>query len=232
MQINEFQAPIMFHTTLNPLLWQGDELRQDVRAKLLELSREFIKTLKMDVLPLQDIVITGSNTNLTYTPQSDLDLHLVVDMSKVYGGGDLVTQFFDSKRRLWDATYDIKIHDIEVEVYVEDTAETVEGNAYSLMTNEWITRKDITRTKYNDRSVRAKYNYMSRQIERVLERADELDDITRLMHKLKNYRQTGLDKHGEFSTENLVFKALRNNGWLDEITAKKIDLTNTKLSLN
>jgi hypothetical protein len=186
----------------------------------------------MDVLPLQDIVITGSNTNLTYTPQSDLDLHLVVDMSKVYGGGDLVTQFFDSKRRLWDATYDIKIHDIEVEVYVEDTAETVEGNAYSLMTNEWITRKDITRTKYNDRSVRAKYNYMSRQIERVLERADELDDITRLMHKLKNYRQTGLDKHGEFSTENLVFKALRNNGWLDEITAKKIDLTNTKLSLN
>ena len=232
MQILEFQAPIMFHTSLNPKLWNGDELDADVRLKLLQTAREFIAFLKLDKLPLRDLIITGSNTSFTYTPHSDLDLHIVVNKEEVYGGNELVDQFFDSKRRLWNQTYDIQMRGIPVEIYVEDDDESVEGNAYSLMTNEWVSRKDIKRADtYDDRAVRAKYRWISREIDRYLKRADDREDISRLMNKLKNYRQAGLDRHGELSVENLVFKALRNNGDLEKIQDRKIDLTNTQLSL-
>lgn len=232
MQILEFQTPIMFHTSLNPKLWDGDELQEKVRAKLLETAKEFLASLKMDKIPLRDIVITGSNTSYTYTPHSDLDLHIIVAKEEIYGGHELVDQFFDSKRRLWNQTYDIQMRGIPVEIYVEDDDETVEGNAYSLLTNEWIQRKDIRRDNaYDDRAVRAKYNWLSREIKRYLARADDKEDISRLMEKLKTYRQAGLDKHGELSTENLVFKALRNNGDIEAIQDKKIDIVNRNLSL-
>ena len=35
--------------------------------------------------------------------------------------------------------------------------------------------------------------------------------------KLKNYRTAGLEKGGEFSYENLTFKFLRRNGYIDKI---------------
>lgn len=232
MQILEFQTPIMFHTSLNPKLWNGDELQAPVRLKLLQTAREFMESLKLDKIPLRDLIITGSNTSYTYTPHSDLDLHIIVAKEEIYGGSELVDQFFDSKRRLWNNVYDIQMRGIPVEIYVEDDDETVEGNAYSLLTNEWIERKDVQRdAKYDERAVRAKYRWLSREIERYLARADDREDISRLMTKLKNYRQAGLDKYGELSTENLVFKALRNNGDLEKIEDRKIDLTNTKLSL-
>ncbi len=232
MQILEFIQPIMFHTSLNPSLWNGDELKNNVRLKLLEQAREFMKSWDLKSIPLRDIVITGSQTNLTYTDASDLDLHIIVDMDRIYGGGELVENFLDAKKRIWNKTYDVELYGIPVEVYVEDDDETVRGNKYSLITNEWLVREPLTDTQYDDRSVRAKYGYFTRYLERVIERADSADDMVRIMRKLKQYRQAGLDLHGEFSTENLVFKTLRNNGWLERIKDREISLTNKKLSLD
>ncbi len=232
MKIFEFQLPIIFHNQLNPKLWKDEELLPEVRLKLLATAKEFISFLKMESLPLRDIVITGSNTNLTYTDKSDLDLHIIVDMDKIYDGMDLVRQFFDSKRRLWNKTYDITVRSIPVEIYVEDDDETVEGNAYSLMTAQWLRKRPTTKAvDINERSVQAKYLQMVRDIKRALERADSTDDFTRLMKKIKDYRQSGLDRYGEFSTENLVFKSLRNNGWLETIDSQRTELVNRLLSL-
>ena len=232
MQILEFISPIMLHTTLNPQLWNGDQIKDPVRLKLLAHAREFIKSWDLDAVPLRDIVLTGSMTNLTYTPASDLDLHIIVDMDKIYGGGSLVENFLDAKRRLWNKTYDVELFGTPVEVYVEDDDETVRGNKYSLMTNEWLVREPLKDTQYDDRSVRAKYGYLTRHLTRILDRADSVDDLDRVMRKLKQYRQSGLDQHGEFSTENLVFKSLRNNGWLERIQELRVALTNKSLSLD
>jgi len=222
----------MLHTTLNPQLWNGDQIKEPVRLKLLTHAREFIKSWDLDQVPLRDIVLTGSQTNLTYTPASDLDLHIIVDMNKIYGGGSLVENFLDAKRRLWNKTYDVELYGTPVEVYVEDDDETVRGNKYSLISNEWLVREPLKDTQYDDRSVRAKYGYLTRHLTRILDRADSVDDLDRVMRKLKQYRQSGLDQHGEFSTENLVFKALRNNGWLERIQELRVTLTNKSLSLD
>lgn len=233
MQIQEFVQPIMFHTSLNPKLWQGEQLKPEVQVKLLMQAQEFLKSLKMDgEIPLVDIIITGSNTALTYTPQSDLDLHIIVDMDSIAGPRDIVEQFFDAKKRIWNQTYDIQLFGIPVEIYVEDNDETVKGNKYSLVTNQWTQRIPITKTTYDDRSVKAKFNYITRGINRAMDRADSADDMKRLMDKIREYRKSGLDKFGEFATENLVFKALRNAGWLEKIKNRQIELVTQTLSLD
>jgi hypothetical protein len=38
-----------------------------------------------------------------------------------------------------------------------------------------------------------------------------------LKDKLKNYRKSGLEKEGEYSYENLVFKYLRRSGLLEKL---------------
>lgn len=232
MQIQEFVKPIMFHTSLNPKLWAQEQLKPDVHVKLLQHAQEFIKTLDLEKLPLVDIVITGSNTAMTYTEQSDLDLHIIVNMEQIFGGGPMVEKFLDSKKRLWNMTYDVTLYGIPVEIYVEDDDEMVRGNKYSLVTNQWTQRIPITKTQYDDRSVRAKTNYIQRQITRAIEAAADAGDLKKIQTKLGQYRQAGLDKHGEFSTENLVYKSLRNAGFLDKIRERQVELTTQKLSLD
>jgi len=39
----------------------------------------------------------------------------------------------------------------------------------------------------------------------------------RLKEKIKNFRKGGLEKGGEFSSENLSFKVLRRNGYLEKL---------------
>jgi len=230
MEIFEFTQPVIFHKTLNPKLWDGENLREEVLLKLLDSAYNFLKSLNLDEIPLRDIIITGSNTNLTYTPHSDLDLHVIVDYSKIYNGS-LVDEFFTAKKSLWNEVYDPEIYGIPVEVYAEDTANPVKGNSYSLLTREWLVREPIYKTQYNDRSVKAKASWLEKQLKRAIQDVDSLADIARIKRALKRYRQSGLDKYGEFSTENLVFKSIRNGGWLNRLRQREIDLVNTQLSL-
>jgi hypothetical protein len=232
MNILEFVEPINLHSKLNPRLWHGTELDTTVRLKLLDIAHEFIKYLKLESLPLEDIVITGSNTALTYTPHSDLDLHIIVNKDKIAGGRDLVDQMFDAKRRLWNNTYDIKIRDIPVELYVEHKDEHVEGTAYSVMTDQWLNRELRRPQSMNSTAVRAKYQSIVKNLQRVLQHSQKVEDLADIMSQLKNYRQAGLDRYGEFSTENLVFKSLRNAGWIERIAQRRQQLTNKELSLD
>ena len=55
-----------------------------------------------------------------------------------------------------------------------------------------------------------------------IENIDESDPnaetkIKRILVKLRNLRQAGLDAAGEYSIENLAFKYLRNKGLIDQI---------------
>ena len=56
--------------------------------------------------------------------------------------------------------------------------------------------------------------------------------IKKLKDKIKKLRQTGLDRSGEFSSENLAFKILRNTGYLEKMVTLKNDYLTQELSLN
>jgi hypothetical protein len=58
-----------------------------------------------------------------------------------------------------------------------------------------------------------------------------LDKIDKFKEKIKKYRSAGLEKDGEFSYENLVFKFLRRNGYIDKLFNFKNELIDKSLSL-
>jgi hypothetical protein len=59
----------------------------------------------------------------------------------------------------------------------------------------------------------------------------EINDLDSFKEKLKKYRTSGLEKDGEFSYENLVFKFLRRNGYIDKLFNFKNKLMDKTLSI-
>ena len=49
--------------------------------------------------------------------------------------------------------------------------------------------------------------------------------------KIKKFRSGGLEKGGEYSYENLVFKFLRRNGYIQKLFDNKNDLIDKNLSI-
>ena len=59
MRLNEL-SPIHYHDELNPLIWEGTELKTEIRYKLLAIAHHFAKFLNVPKLNLRDITISGS----------------------------------------------------------------------------------------------------------------------------------------------------------------------------
>ena len=70
-----------------------------------------------------------------------------------------------------------------------------------------------------------------KQIESAITTADDPMDLKRLSEKIRKMRQAGLDKGGEFSVENLVFKVLRNMKYLDKLSKAFHQQQDDELSL-
>ena len=60
---------------------------------------------------------------------------------------------------------------------------------------------------------------------------DALQIIDDFKDKLKRYRSAGLEKGGEYSYENLTFKFLRRNGYIQKLFDFKNQLIDKRLSL-
>ena len=59
----------------------------------------------------------------------------------------------------------------------------------------------------------------------------DVDAFTDLKAKIYNMRGAGIAKGGEFSFENLVFKELRNRGYLDKMAKYEKTKKDQQLSL-
>ena len=55
--------------------------------------------------------------------------------------------------------------------------------------------------------------------------------IDKYNNKLRKFRVGGLQKGGEYSDENLVFKVLRRNGYLEKLRNLKDELSDKYLTL-
>jgi hypothetical protein len=63
------------------------------------------------------------------------------------------------------------------------------------------------------------------------EKKDVSKSIDRLLKKLSKFRKSGLAKNGEYSYENLTFKLLRRNGYIQKLFDLKNRSIDKKLSL-
>lgn len=229
MKITEFVEPVAHNFELNQRLWEGEDLRPEVHSKLLEIARAFYDYLDVPV-EVEDLIISGSQANFNYTPFSDLDLHLIVDFSRVECDRE-VDELFDTKRLLWKQTHDIKIRGIPVELYVEDKMKPGVSSVYSLLTRSWIKKPNSTKVSYNKNLVIDEVRKWTKIINDTI-KTQNLDVMRKLKSMLKDYRQHGLNTEGEFSEANLAYKSLRNGGKIGDLMKAINDLIDDKLSIS
>ena len=62
--------------------------------------------------------------------------------------------------------------------------------------------------------------------------SDDIAAFKKLKGRLKGMRSTAIEKGGESAPENLVFKELRNRGYLDKMNSYLRNLEDKNLSLD
>lgn len=113
------------HDTLNPKLWdiENNELKPEVSEKVLEIAKDFTDGLDEDGVKykLLDIKLVGSNCSYNYNKSSDLDVHLVFDLS-IYNDAEkehMAELLYNYARSLWNKNHTVEFYGIPVEIYVE-----------------------------------------------------------------------------------------------------------------
>ena len=233
MNIHELETydlgdAVRFHDQLNPRLWGPDEhLRPEVREKLLATAADFQEFLGVPDLDLQDITISGSNAAYSYTPHSDIDLHLVVRVPD----DSVYRELFDAKKFQYNQQHDIRIGGADVELYVQPADQPhVSQGIYSVLNGDWISVPRRRRANIDDDSVRHKYEDLGHRIESVIQSGDR-SGIEDMIARVKQMRQAGLADTGEFGPENLAFKLLRAQGLIKGLYDARNQARDQELSL-
>ena len=211
---------------LNKTFWdENGMLNPTIRLALLKVAEYFYDSIKLENKPpIKDVVFTGSLANYNYSKYSDVDLHLLFDFSQMEGDREMIEQFFVLAKANWNDQHEVTIKGYPVEVYAEDyQAPHVSTGLFSVMKNQWIKQPEQVTPVFDKLDVKTKVNYVNRLYNHFLSlykkhETEGLDaSIHKLREKIRQYRQAGLDKGGEFSTENIAFKVMRRVGLLDKL---------------
>jgi len=221
---------VTFHNQLNPKLFVGQKLLPQVKKQLLLIAKDFTDNLGIQNLNIKDITVSGSNAAYSYTPHSDLDLHIIVDMSNM-NNDDVYRELFNAKKTIYNDSHNITVHGIPVELYVQDEAEPVKSlGEYSLLQDKWLRYPTKRRANLDQNATKAKFDKLEKLIHLAL-RSKNLKKILEVLKTIKRYRQAGLEKGGEFGPENLAFKALRSQGLITKLYALRDRLHSEKLTI-
>jgi len=222
---------VKFHDRLNPRLWDsGEHLRPEVKAKLMQVALDFQEFLGVPDLDVKDITISGSNAAFNYTPGSDIDLHLVIDIPNV-AHDEVYRELFNAKKYQYNDEHDIRIRDADVELYAQDSAQPHHSQGiYSLLRNSWLSVPKRTKAEIDDVSTRSKFEDLAARIDEVI-KSQDIGRMDSMMKKIKTMRQTGLEQQGEFGSDNLAFKLLRNQGYITRLLDARKNARDLELSL-
>jgi hypothetical protein len=83
----------------------------------------------------------------------------------------------------------------------------------------------------NDPGLKRKVLFYKKLIDQVIRDKMDIDSVRDLKRKIRDMRGASIAKGGEFSFENLVFKELRNRGYLDKMNKYEQKLKDKALSL-
>jgi len=225
--------------TLEPNVWEGDQsLNSTVRRRLLHLVDKFWQSLDLPDLRIDDITFTGSLANHNWSQFSDVDLHILVDFANLPGIDEITEALMTAKRVNWNNKHNIEIFGFEVEIYIQDSNEVHHSTGvYSVLHDRWEAKPQYEDFTIDYENVKIKAAHIMNQIDKI-EREfnnenyeESISDVERLKEKLRKFRKCGLEQGGEYSPENLAFKALRRNGYLEKLSRFKIDSYDKIMSL-
>jgi hypothetical protein len=174
----------------------------------------------------------GSLANYNWSDTSDFDVHVVIDFKDVDENVELVEKLVNALKSKWNDEHDIHLKGHNVEVYIQDvTKENRSTGVYSLMQDKWLSEPQKENIQIDKEKIQEKYNDTVRKINSAI-KSQDINKLKAIVKDVYDMRQAGLDKSGELSTENLVFKILRNRNYIEKLKQEIINLYDKKQSLN
>jgi hypothetical protein len=232
------EESFQIHDELQPEVWQEERLNSEARERLIEIAANFLEGLEIPV-SMNDLRFTGSLANYNWSKYSDIDLHIVVDFSKVDENTELVKAFFDEARLRWNDKHRITIHGFEVEIYVENIDEEHKSSGiYSITNDEWIIKPDPIEQVIDFETAEKKSQDYVDRAQRISNLVSDgkyelaLRHIERVKEKIRDMRKVGLEsEEAEFSAENIAFKILRRDQILKRLNDLKADAYDNMMTI-
>jgi predicted nucleotidyltransferase len=232
--------PLEIRDSLNINIWQSENrIKPEISSRLIQIAMDFLDSLDIHNKDIEDIILTGSLANYNWTDYSDLDLHVILDFSRIDDNVKLVKDFFNAKKSDWNKTHQIMIKSHEVEIYLQDVREPhVSTGVYSLLEDEWAVKPNREKPKIDRKSIKVKTKSIMDQIDRVEELVEKNNyeaayNVANLIRdKIKRLRRCGLVEKGIFSIENLVFKTLRSSEYMGKLLDLRTKAYDKMMSLN
>lgn len=219
---------------LNQEIWENGKLKKEVRIAMLKIAKAFKEYLKLDA-KLKDVIFTGSLANYNWTLMSDVDIHLILDLPSLGEPEDFLGEYIVAKKSIWNDSHDIKIKGFEVELFAKDEETLFSSKGvYSVLRDNWIQKPEKYSKDIDEPSIKEKAATIMNDIDdlqsvknddEVVEKADKIKE------RVKKLRDSGLEKGGEYSIENLTFKVLRKTGYLDKLSDMKQKSFDNSLTL-
>ena len=232
--ISELKLQLQYHTELNTKLWNEYQLKPEVRAKLLQFAEAWREFAKIPKSAVKEVIMLGGNANYNYTDLSDIDVHLVVNKSEIAKDNPLLDDYLQDKKVMWTMAHKITILGYGLEPYAQDesVAYPKDQGVYSLTKDEWIAKPEFIGDDFlKNPYLKKKIKFYMDMIDDMIKNKMDVEAFNNLKDKLRDMRGAAILKGGEFSFENLVFKELRNQGYLDKMARYKKDVQDQALSL-
>ena len=249
----DLNEDIEVHDELNPKLFDGDELKPEVKDAVRNIADAFMEGLAEDGIKfnLKDIVLIGSNVNYNYNKDSDLDIHLIADSSGLECPDELYPLLYSAYRSIFNKNYEITIKGIPAEIYVEMDEPQGRSNGVYSLNDGWVRKPE--RREIPDIDMEAFEKLFSEWEDRYFEVKNEAEeelasrehpldeslivegttsaDVYDFVEDVYELRKESIAKDGEFGLGNLVFKQMRALGYLDELKELIRQLKSKELSL-
>ena len=181
----------------------------------MKIVREFLEGLELPVehadgeglmtALVEDVRLSGSLAGYNWSKYSDVDVHIVVDFSKI------------DENTVGHKTISSGIYSIANDDWVEQPDPTQVEIDF-----------DTAQKKSDD--IETQISHIEPSIDD--EPREALDSIKRLKKKIRKMRLAGLDSPAqEYSAENIAFKILRREELLDKLNNMKYDVYDKILSM-
>ena len=103
---------------------------------------------------------------------------------------------------------------------------------YSLKTGKWIVKPENLKLDFeHDDLLKKKIEDAVYEIEHALQNTTDTKAAEKLLEKFQKLRKHAIAKSGEFTQDNLIFKELRNRGYIDRIREFIVKMTDKRLSI-
>ena len=213
-----------YHKELNPKLWdKKGKLNPEVHQHLLQIANKFKQEAKIPEDAIKDLYISGGNANYNYTPQSDIDLHWVVDFGKLpFRTSDAAKDYFMDKKDLWKEKFPtLSVEGYQVEPFAQSNYESpkIDQGVYSVLQDKWIKKPPYLDINYakDDPFLLPKVESWERHINHLISLNTPYESMEAIKDKLNKLDADSINKEGEFSFDRLLYKELRNRGVLQKL---------------